>query len=55
LVMTVSSMHPPFSLVKTESEPLPLAMDLMSATTSFSKNLIVSLPCRPPSGARGGE
>jgi hypothetical protein len=45
LVMTVSSMQPPFSLVNTDSEPLPLGMDPMSATQSFSRNLTVSLPC----------
>ena len=45
LVMTVSSMMPPFSLVNTLSEPLPLGMPATSPTTRPSKKGTASLPC----------
>jgi hypothetical protein len=43
--MTVSSMMPPFSLVKQERLPVPSARLAMSPTTRPSRKLMASLPC----------
>ena len=45
LVITVSSMMPPFSLVKTLREPVPSASPAMSPTTRVSRKGMASLPC----------
>lgn len=45
LVMTVSSMMPPFSLVNTLRVPVPLSSAAMSPTTRVSKKEMASLPC----------
>jgi hypothetical protein len=44
LVMTVSSIMPPFSFVKTLREPEPLGMPCTSPTTSFSRKGTASFP-----------
>jgi hypothetical protein len=46
-VTTVSSIMPPFSFVKTDRDPDPFSMLLMSPTTSFSRKVTASLPCPP--------
>lgn len=52
LVMTVSSMMPPLSLVNTDREPVPSARPAMSPVTSPSRKGTASLPCAP--GGEGG-
>ena len=52
-VMTVSSMMPPFSLVKQLSDPVPSLSPAMSPTTSDSVNAIASLPWRDMVMQRG--
>ena len=52
LVMTVSSMMPPRSLVMTLSEPVPSARPATSPTTSDSMNGITSLPCNSRAGSK---
>mmetsp|Transcript_63054 Transcript_63054/g.186259 ORF Transcript_63054/g.186259 Transcript_63054/m.186259 type:complete len:313 (-) Transcript_63054:341-1279(-) len=46
LVMTVSSMMPPFSLMTRERHPDPGDRPAMSPTTTFSRNATRSLPCQ---------
>lgn len=48
-------MMPPFSLVKTESVPVPSASPAMSPTTRPSRNGMASLPCGATAGAESAR